>query len=252
MSLLAERCRIVLVRPQIAANIGAAARVMKNFGLKDLRLVDPHADPLTEEARKLSTHGEAILHQARSFSSFLDAVGDCIFVAGTSARTAGVFRSTSVAPPHELMPRLVETLSAGSAALVFGSEQTGLLNCEVERCHYLMHIPTDENYPALNLAQSVAICLYELRKAWNAATGRLPITRQGPATAEAQERMFLSLEEALRDLHFLWGDNADALRHALRHLIARAQPTTQEVDLLFGLARQIHWYANQHRDRPAS
>lgn len=84
-----QNCRVVLMRPRIAANLGATARVMRNMGLRDLVLVGPEADPTDPEARKLSTHGEEILRQARVASSLSEAVGDCALVAATSARTGG-------------------------------------------------------------------------------------------------------------------------------------------------------------------
>ncbi len=244
MTLLNDRCRVVLVRPTIAANIGAVARVMRNFGLSQLVVVAPEADPLDPEARKLSTQGESILHAARTFSEFGAAVADCVLVVGTSARSEGVFRSTSAEIPAALMPRFVDAAQHGPVALVFGPEPTGLTNTEVARCHHLITIPTDESYPALNLAQAVAICLYEFHQAVRALSGE-PQPR-AIAPFAAQERMFESLEEALRELHFLWGENADALMHALRHLIGRAQPTPQEVELLFGVERQIRWFAREH------
>ena len=161
-----NHCRIVLVRPRIAANLGATARAMRNMGLSELVLVAPGADPEERNARQLSTHGEAILDHCRIVPELGDAVADCLFVAGTSARSAGVFRGQTAGPPDEVMPRLVEALALGPAALVFGPEATGLTNEEVARCHYLIHIPADPTYPALNLAQAVVVCLYELRRAW--------------------------------------------------------------------------------------
>src|SRR5262245_40912170 len=98
-------CRIVLVRPTIAANLGAVARAMCNFGLRDLVLVAPEANPLDPEARKLSTHGEAILHQASIVPELGMALADCVFVAGTSARIGGLMRRQPVGAPDEIMPR---------------------------------------------------------------------------------------------------------------------------------------------------
>lgn len=241
--LLGDRCRVVLVRPQFAANIGSTARVMKNFGLRDLCLVNPEADSLSPEARKLSTHGESILRSAQQFHELGKAIADCVLVACTSARVGGLFRSAQVRTPAQAMPIVVESMNAGPFALVFGPEQSGLSNEEVTQCQYLIHIPTDEAYGALNLAQAVAICLYELRMAW--------LERQAPNSAReiapfaAQDRMFLELETALRDLHFLWGENAGPLMHAVRHLIVRANPSSKEVNLLIGLARQIQWFVKQ-------
>ncbi len=244
-----ETCRVVLVRTQIAANLGATARAMRNMGLTDLVLVAPLADPADRNARQLSTHGEAILDRCRTVPELGDAVADCVFVAGTSARAAGVFRGQTAGPPDEIMPHLVAALASGPTALVFGPEPTGLTNDEVARCHYLIHIPADPTYPALNLAQAVAICLYELRRAWLRRVDGLPF-RAAPAPFAEQERMFDHLRAALEKIHFLYGDKADALMHALRHLLGRAAPTTAEVKLLHGLARQLLWFAEQNEPPP--
>ena len=239
-------CRVVLVRPQIAANIGATARVMRNMGLTDLVLVAPVAHPDDRNARQVSTHGESILDHCRIVPDLGDAIADCVFVVGTSARCAGNFRGQTAGLPDEVMPQLVEALSSGPAALVFGPEPTGLTNEEVARCHYLIHIPADSTYPALNLAQAVAICLYELRRAWIRLSGTSsPV--ESPAPFAEQERMFVHLRAALERVHFLYDERADTLMHGLRHLLSRAGPTSMEVKLLHGLARQLLWFA-EHGD----
>jgi tRNA/rRNA methyltransferase len=246
-----ENCRIVLVRPRIAANIGATARVMRNMGLRDFVLVQPEADPSDPQAHKLSTHGEEILNQARIAQSLSEAVRDCTLVAATSARTRGLFRRQSMGTPDEIIPHLVEQLERAPIALVFGPEANGLTNDEIASCHYLIHIPTDSGYPALNLAQAVAICLYELRWAWlkksSPETWNVKSDDFSYSTFEAQEKMFADLRNALEQIHFLYGPKADALMHAFRHLIGRAKPSAMEVDVLLGLARQIRWYVEHHR-----
>ena len=246
-----ENCRVVLMRPRIAANLGATARVMRNMGLRDLVLVAADADPLDPEARKLSTHGEDILRRARLVSDLGQAVADCVLVAATSARTGGLFRRQSVGPPEEIIPRLAQEMVRSPVALVFGPEATGLTNAEVACCHYLIHIDADPGYPTLNLAQAVAICLYELRRAWLRKTKNE--TSEVSETSEVcpmamQERMFADLRAALEDIHFLYGPKADSLMHALRHLIGRAKPSQMEVEVLLGLARQIRWYVEHHRE----
>jgi tRNA/rRNA methyltransferase len=184
------------------------------------------------------------LNQARVVGELGEAVAECKLVVGTSARTGGLFRRQSVGPPDEIAPKLVEVLAEGPAALVFGPEPSGLSNDEVSRCHYLTHIPADPTYPALNLAQAVAICLYELRRAWLAKTEPRPTSTETAPFAE-QALMYTKLREALEKIHFLYGPNADALMHAIRHLIGRARPSSMEVDVLQGLARQIEWYVEQ-------
>lgn len=242
-------CRVVLVRPRIAANIGAVARAMRNFGLSELVLVEPTADPNDREARRLATHGESILNRARRVAEFGEAVADCLLVAGTSARTGGLFRAQTVGSPEQVMPALTAAAGRGPIAIVFGTEASGLTNEEVSRCHFLIHIPTDEEYPALNLAQSVVICLYELRLANLQGLGPTCFDPAQPADFSTQEKMYAHLRDALEAIHFLYGEKADALMHAVRHLIGRAGPTEMEVKLLHGLARQMEWVAKELQTR---
>lgn len=245
-----SRCRVVLVEPQIAGNIGAAARVMHNMGLSELALVAPQVDPHDRNAQQFSTQGEHILDAARVVSDLGEAVAECVVVVGTSARIGGLFRRQNMGTPAQIMPHLIRELLGGRpTALVFGPERTGLSNEHIARCHYLIHIPTSEAYPALNLAQAVAICLYELRQTW-LRTEPAPAAAEGDALApfSAQEHMFAQLQTALEQIHFLYGPKSPSLMHALRHLLSKARLTQMEVDVLLGLARQIHWFAEHRKD----
>ena len=243
-------CRVVLVRPQIAANVGSAARVMRNMGLSELVLVQPEADPTDPRAVQLATHGEDVLRRCRVVAELGEAVADCVLVAATSARVGGLVRRQFVGSPDEIAPRLVTAMTTGPVALVFGPESSGLRNDEVMRCHYLIHIPTDPTFAALNLAQAVAICVYELRRHWlrQAEAPTLLPPSDAPAPFADQERAFEHLRQALEDVHFLWNEKADSLMHALRHLIGRAGPTPMEVDVLLGLARQLRWFSKHLGD----
>jgi len=239
-----SQCRVVLVRPQNSGNVGSTARVMANLGMSDLVLVAPEANPRDQQARQLSTHGEFILARARIVADLGEAIADCTLVAGTSARKGGLFRRQSVVLPEEAAEQLVDVLPSGPAALVFGPERTGLTDEEVARCHYLIHIPTDPAYPALNLAQAVALCLYELRRTWLRKVNDRPLSTHDPvAPFEEQERAFERLRVALEEIRYLRGVRGEALMQALRHLIGRAGPSAMEVKLLIGLARQIRWCA---------
>ncbi len=223
---------------------------MANMGLADLVLVDPVADPKDPKALAMSTHGEAVLRAARKVADFSDAVADCAIVVATSARSGGVFRRQTVAEPADVMAKVVPVLrSGGRAALVFGPEPTGLASELTSRCHFLIHIPTVEDNASLNVAQAVAICLYELRQTWRASENT-PTEAEGTFAPFAdQERCFHHLEEAFREIGFLFGERADALMHAVRHLLGRANMTPMEVKILLGLARQIRWFADQHEKR---
>jgi tRNA/rRNA methyltransferase len=249
MTAMLSNCRVVLVGPKIPENLGATARIMRNFGLTKLVLVAPEANPADRKARQLSTHGEAILDRAQVVGDWESAVSDCRFVVGTSARIGGPFRRQSIGPAEEIMPHLAQALHDGPAAVVFGPEPSGLTNLQVTRCHFIAHVPTDPGYRALNLAQAVAICLYELRRAWLQQENLQP-SPVAPAPLANLERMFADLRGALEAIHFLYGPSADSLLHALRHLIGRARPTSMEVKLLLGLARQIRWFAAHRGEQP--
>jgi len=242
-----NHCRVVLVEPRIAGNVGATARIMHNMGLTELVLVAPEVDPGDPRARQQSTQGEGVLDQARVVADFSDAVAECVLVAGTAARTGGLFRRQSLGTPEEIMPHLAKVLAADDpVALVFGPEPRGLTNADVTRCHYVIHIPTEPAYPVLNLAQAVAICLYELHQAWEKQQSTKAPEHEPLASFAAQDRMFAHLRTALEEIHFLYGSKADSLMHALRHLLGRANLTDMEVDVLLGLARLIRWYVEQN------
>jgi tRNA/rRNA methyltransferase len=239
-------CRIVLVRPHYAGNLGATARVIRNFGLSHLVLVAPYASTDDLEARRLARDGLGILDSARVVPELSDAVADCVFTLSTSALTAGIHRRGIIGTPAESMPNLVSTAKRGPVALVFGPEPHGLSNAEIAHCHGMIHIPVSPEFPALNLAQAVTICCYEYRKAWSAAAN----TERNEATAGSaiaphadQERMFEHLREALTAVGYLFDDKSETLMHGVRQLIGRALPSPQEVKILHGLARQLLWVA---------
>jgi tRNA/rRNA methyltransferase len=215
---------------------------MHNFGLTQLVLVNPIAVPNNEEARRLATHGEFVLLSARTVRNIEEAVTDCLLVVATSARNAGVFRGTSSMPLRQVAPIMRSTMNSGPIAIVFGPEPSGLTNQEIDRCHYLLHIPANSEYEALNLAQAVGVCLYELHS-YLLPEKNASEAGEAPAEFAAQDRMFEHLRCGLEAIHFLYGEKADALMHAMRHLIGRANPTPTEVKMLHGLARQLEWVA---------
>src|SRR5262245_32499632 len=119
-----HNCRVVLVRPEVAGNVGATARVMRNMGLSRLVLVAPVADPTHKQAKQFSTHGQPILDQARTVPTLQEALAECALVMGTSGRVGGLYRRQSVALPAESLPLLAEACVHGPTAAAFGPEQT--------------------------------------------------------------------------------------------------------------------------------
>jgi tRNA/rRNA methyltransferase len=144
---------IVLVRPQYAGNIGSVCRAMKNMGLSRLILVSPEQDPLSAEARMMATSAKDILHKAKIFSSLEEALQGFRWIAGTSARK-GINRGPFISP-REISPEILQHARSIPVAILFGPEDRGLTNRELDPCHALVQVPTHSGLSSLNLAQAV-------------------------------------------------------------------------------------------------
>jgi len=234
------RVRVILVRPQIAGNIGAVARIMENFGAGPLVLVAPQADPLHREAVQRSTHGEHRLHSARVVKSLEQALQGVVFAVATSRRPGPVHQR------NDLLPRdLGATLSAhvadGDVALLFGSEDNGLSREDLLACDAIVQIPAAPHYPTLNLSHAVTICLYEafLSLAETRHTDEFERRRSDPADLAMMARLTDKLQHALLTLGYLRPEKPDHLMFPIRAILSRAELTRAEAQILIGLAQQI-------------
>ncbi|MEG3956739.1 RNA methyltransferase [Microcoleus sp. herbarium2] len=149
--------RIVLVEPAGPLNVGSVARVMKNMGLHQLVLVNPHCDHLGEEARLMAVRAAEILETAKVVESLPAALVGCVRAIATTGDD-GRSLPTQLEDPADALPWLLEAPSA----LIFGPEDCGLTNAQLNRAQRLIRIPSSDAYTSLNLAQAVAICCYEL------------------------------------------------------------------------------------------
>eukprot|EP00667_Euglena_gracilis_P027801 EG_transcript_34727 len=163
----AARVRVVLVEPQGPLNVGSIARVMKNFGLGRLYVVNPQCDVLADEAQRMSCHALDVLQSAVQVASLSEALRDCQRVVATTHKCTTV--APALDPPEVALPWLVGD-DAATVALVFGAENRGLTNVELSHAQRFLCIPSHPLYPVLNLAQSVAICCYELYRCSSAAS----------------------------------------------------------------------------------
>lgn len=237
--------RIVLVGTTHPGNIGATARAMKNMGLRDLALVRPKYFP-HEDATGRASGAEDLLENADVFDSLDDAIADCNFVAGTSARARTIGWPTMA--PRECAERILSEAQKGRPAIVFGPEKSGLTNEDLDRCHTLLRIPTDPEFSSLNLAMAVQVLSYELRIASLAETpGDSGHDSHVPrATAGELEHYYAHLERVLLDTGFLDPENPRQLMRRLRRLFARAEPDQNEVNILRGILSAVE------RDRHGS
>ncbi len=236
--------RMVLVETTHPGNIGAAARAMKNLGLRRLVLVSPLLFPHAEATAR-AAGADDVLAATQVVDSLDRALSGCRLVLGVSARRRGI-----AAP--ELDPRQCAVQVAGHSvqtevALVFGRESSGLNNDEMDRCHFLVRIPAEPEFGSLNLAVAVAIIAYELRLATLAGIdASAAAARRPPATAEEMAHLYAHLQQVLLATGFLNPANPRQLMRRLRRLFNRAQPDQNEVNILRGILASIQEYRSQH------
>lgn len=234
---------IVLVAPSGALNIGSVARAMANFGVADLRLVMPQTDHLQDEARKMAVKATPILEQASIFDDLTTALHDCHFALGTTRRF-GKYRE-NLLHPDEAATALLPLLGKGRCALVFGREDRGLKTEELDLCQRLITIPTNDQLPSMNLAQSVAVCLYEVARAHGSgsATG----VGRKLATVTQLEDMFDHMRRSFREIGYLDPQNPEHILRAIRRFLGRAALDPREVRILRGMLSQIDWVEAERR-----
>jgi tRNA/rRNA methyltransferase len=222
--------RFVLVRPRRATNVAAACRAMKNMGFTHLLLVDPPAG--LDAERGVAYGAWDVLDGAETAPDLRAAVSDCAVVAATSGRA-----TDGVVTPRQFAETLDATARGGPVAVVFGPEDQGLTVRERGLCHLTVRIPTAPEHPSLNLAQAVLVLAYEL----HLAAAPTAAAAQPRATAGDFETAIDALRAALLAAGYLQAANPDAILGELRDLLWRGCPSTRDVVLLRGLARQIAW-----------
>lgn len=233
-----ERIRIVLIGTSHPGNIGGVARAMHNMGLADLALVAPRCDVITQDSVSRASGADHLLHQASVYATLEQAIADCTLAVGASARSRTL--PWPMLTPRELADRLPsECRSADSrVALVFGREDSGLTNAELQRCHAHVHIPTNADFSSLNLAAAVQVLAYECRMAWLSQAEIAPTQEEDEdelVTHAELERYFEHLERALIAIEFHDPAQPRQLMARLRRLYLRARPEKMEMNILRGI-----------------
>ncbi len=232
--------RVVLVRPRNPLNIGAAARAMANFGFRDLVVVAPY-DPVWQETRSAVGGGE-VVKSARASDSLKEAIGDATLVVGT---TTGSRRNLDrdLIPLTELPAWLESRNERGRAALLFGSEKTGLSNEHLSHCHALVRIPSASRHPSMNLGQAAAVCCYELARA-GAVSVRLPrfkTHRSAPASVQSLEHVFDRAARVLDRAGYLKPKSREVQLIKLRRFLFDLRLANHDVRVLGGVLAQTEW-----------
>jgi TrmH family RNA methyltransferase len=226
--------RVVLLNTSHPGNIGAAARAMKTMGLEDLRLVNPKQFPHAEATARASG-ADDLLGRADVYTRLDEALQGCRLVIGASARARSI--PCPILDPRECARQAQAESEHGPVAVLFGCEQSGLSNAEMDRCHALVRIPASDAYSSLNLAAAVQVICYELFAAHvtrEALVGDAD-TDHSPVGADEMELFYEHLERTLVELGFLDPANPRQLMRRLRRLFNRARPDENEMNILRGI-----------------
>ena len=248
-----NQIKIVLVEPSHPGNIGAAARAAKTMCIENLVLVNPEDFP-SGEARARSTGALDVLERAVVCDSLKEAIADCTFVVGASARERGL--QCPEITSDKVGAKVWQELEQGNVSIVFGRESSGLTNEELDQCHYLTTIPANWEFSSLNLASAVQVICYEIYSAFlkkssanksaSGSTGNDTNNGLEPdggvdplATVAQLENLFGHMQQVLEEIEFFDPKQPRLLMRRLRHLYSRARPTLVETNILRGILSAV-------------
>lgn len=243
MKEILDKVRIVLVGTTHPGNIGATARAMKVMSHKNLYLVSPKTFP-SAEATARATGADDILANAVVCADLKEAISDCDLVIGTSARTRSL-------PWPMVTPReCAETVSEkkySNVAIVFGRENSGLSNEEIELCNLVLNIPSNSEYSSLNLASAVQIVCYEIYMLCNIGQDKaIDEVHADLVNQDKMELFYKHLEECLIEINYYDADNPKLLMHRIRRLFNRLQMEESEYNILRGVFSKMQRKNNKN------
>ncbi|ESP92891.1 MULTISPECIES: tRNA (cytosine(32)/uridine(32)-2'-O)-methyltransferase TrmJ [Pseudoalteromonas] len=230
--------RIVLVNTSHSGNIGSVARAMKTMGFSKLYLVDPACE-VDSHASALAAGATDVLGDAVTVDKLEDAIADCSLVIGTSARSRTL--SWPMVDPRECAQKLVTESNDGPVALVFGRENSGLTNEELQLCNYHVCIPANPEYSSLNLAMAVQTLTYETRMTFlDTQEAKPEVDDTKYPTSEQMALFYEHLESTLNDTGFIVKQHPGMVMTKLKRLFNRARPEDQELNILRGILSSVN------------
>jgi len=230
-----ENVRIILIGTSHPGNVGSAARAMKTMGLTKLVLVMPECE-IDGKSIALSAGASDVLKNHQVCNSLDEAIADCGLVIGASARPRTL--DWPMLDPREMGEKAVIEGQKHPVALVFGRENSGLTNDELQKCHFHVFIPANPDYSSLNLAMAVQTLSYETRMAFLAATAYPKQQQEYPLSVEL-EGFFKHLEQTLTDTRFIVPAHPGLVMNKLRRFFNRARPEVQELRMWRGILSSI-------------
>lgn len=226
--------RIVLVETSHPGNIGAVARAMKTMRLSNLHLVRPKAFPCAEATAR-AAGADDVLFDARRWETLGQALNGCGWACATSARTRSI--PWPELTPREAAAKAVKMAQQAPVAMVFGREQWGLTNAELDRCHCLVRIPTHPDFRSLNLAAAVQLLAYEIQVAWQ-DQGHAEVAscaQHSACSTDDLEGFYDHLEATLIHIGYLNPARPKRLMRRLRRFFNRSHPDRSEINILRGI-----------------
>ena len=239
-----EDIRIVLVNTSHSGNIGSVARAMKTMGLSKLYLVDPACE-VDSHASALAAGATDVLGDSVIVEQLEDAIADCALTIGTSARSRTL--TWPMVEPRECAQKLVDESVNGPVALVFGRENSGLTNEELQLCNYHVCIPANPDYSSLNLAMAVQTLTYETRMAFLDKQDKLSEENDEAVYPSSQQMglFYEHLENTLKETGFIIKQHPGMVMTKLKRLFNRARPEEPELNILRGILTSINKSTNK-------
>ena len=240
---------VVLVRPQMGENIGAAARGMWNFGLDRMRVVAPRDGWPSQKAVAMASGAGRLLDEAGHFDRVEDALSDAHFVLATTARPRGLTKP--VLSPEEAMHQAAERIAHGeNVSIMFGPERSGLGNEDIAQANAIVSVPVNPDFPSLNLAQCVLLLGYEWRRATQAIQAEtMEMAKTEWAETGEIEKLSEHFETALDQAGFFFPEaKAEGMKTNLRNLWSRMPLTRSDVQIFHGMMRQMVRWKNRDGD----
>ena len=237
---------IVLVRPQMGENIGAAARAMWNFGIDRMRVVAPRDGWPSQKAIALASGAGRLLDEAGHYEDVASAIADSHFTIATTARARGLTKQ--IYSPEDAMQLAVQKIREGQkVSLLFGPERAGLENEDIAQVNALVSVPVNPEFPSLNLAQCVLLLAYEWRRAsQQVCTTHMEMAKSDWAIGEETDHLARHYEQRLEEAGFFFPKTkAEGMKNNLRNMWSRLPLTRADVQMFHGMLRQmVRWKEN--------
>ena len=240
--MMSENIRFVLMGTTHSGNIGAAARAMKTMGVNDLALVNPEGFPSAEATSRASGADDLLFH-ADVCESIDSAIQECKLVIGTTARKRHL--DIPVIDARQAAKILINESKVNKVALVFGKERYGMTNEEVERCHYLVRLPTIESFSSLNLASAVQVLAYECRMAELDYQNSDQNIQSNEAVEEdyvdagKMESFYQHYFDVMEKALYLRKEGHESIKTKIRIMYNRIRPKKYEIDILRGFLSKL-------------